>query len=303
MKKLKILVTGGAGFIGSHVVDAYISAGHSVSVIDNLSTGNPANVHPKARFYKVDIRDSAGVAAVFSREKPEIVNHQAALASVTLSLKRPLETYEVNTLGTINLLLASAPYIKKFIFASSGGAIYGQPKKIPTTEQELPSPISAYGFSKQLAEDAVRFYAGQLGFEYIILRPSNVFGPRQNNGGEGGIFAIFTALAATGSQPTIYRKESTRDYVYVTDIAKANLLATTKAKNETLHISSARQTSNQQVYEIIAKEFDWQKKPIYQAARPGEIARSALSAVKAEKMLGWQPTVSIPQGVKNMKLY
>lgn len=299
--KKRVLVTGGAGFIGSHVVDAYLALGHSVAVIDNFSTGSPANINPKARFYKVDIRDAAAVAAVMSKEKPEIVNHQAAVASITLSTERPLETYEVNTLGTINVLIAASPYVKKFIFASSGGAVYGRPKKMPTPETAPSLPVTAYGFSKELAEGAVRYYAAQYGFDYTIIRPSNVFGPRQSAYAEGGIFAIFSHLAKEQKAPTIYNKRATRDYVFVGDLVDAYVLALHKGSREVINIATGTETTNEQVYQLLAKAFSWTAKPVYKQARPGEVARSCLSFAKAKKVLGWRPRTSMTVGIEQIR--
>lgn len=298
--KKKILVTGGAGFIGSHVVDAYLALGHSVAIIDNFSTGSPANINPKARFYKVDVRDAAAVAAVMSKERPDIVNHQAAVASITLSTERPLETYEVNTLGTINVLIAAAPYIKKFIFASSGGAIYGRPKVMPTPETAPSAPVTAYGFSKELAEGAVRYYAAQYGFDYTIIRPSNVFGPRQSAYAEGGVFAIFSHLAKEQKVPTIYNKRATRDYVFVGDLVKAYVLSLTKGRKEIINISTGKETTNEQVYQTLKKAFGWTASPLYKPARPGEVARSCLSFAKAKKVLGWKPETTLMQGIEHI---
>ena len=298
IKSQRILVTGGAGFIGSHIVDAYIAAGHHVAVIDDLSTGAMGNVNPAATFYKADIRDSAELERIMRIERPEVINHQAAIVSVTQSTQKPLETYEVNTLGTINLLIAGALFMKKFILASTGGAMYSKPKKFPAAENERPTPLSPYGFSKQLAEEAVAFYAGQGGFEYTVLRYSNVFGPRQNPHGESGVMAIFTMLAAVQKQPVIYRKQTTRDYVYVGDVARASLLALEKGSGQVINIGTSKEVTNQQVYDAVAKEFKWQRKPIYKPARPGELLRSALSNVKAKRLLGWQPRVSIKEGLR-----
>jgi UDP-glucose 4-epimerase len=301
-KRLKVLVTGGAGFIGSHIVDEYVAAGYRVVIIDDLSTGSMQNINPAATFYKADIRDNVELERVLRIEKPDIVNHQAAVVSVTKSAARPLESYEVNTIGTINLLLASRGYIKKFILASTGGAMYAKPKKFPAAETEAPTPISPYGFSKQLAEEAVAFYCKQHAIDFTILRYANVFGPRQNPHGESGVIAIFTLLAQQQKQPTIYRKETTRDYVFVGDIARANLLALTKGANQIINIGTGKETSNQKVYEAVAHEFAWQQKPRYEAPRTGELLRSVLSNAKAKKVLGWVPAVSMSEGLKMIRL-
>jgi UDP-glucose 4-epimerase len=300
LKPLRIAVTGGAGFIGSHVADAYLSQGHHVVVIDDLSTGSRSNVPRAATFYKADIRDAREMNRIMAAFRPDVVNHQAAIVSVTSSTQKPLLTYEVNTLGTINLLIAAAPYIKKFILASTGGAMYSHPAKFPAAETESPTPLSPYGFSKQLAEEAVAFYAGQAGFDFTVLRYSNVFGPRQNPHGESGVMAIFSTLAAAGKKPTIYRRQTTRDYVYVGDVALANVAALTKGSGQTINIATGRETSNQQVYEAVAREFGWKQKPVYKPARPGELQRSCLAVAKANKVLNWKAQVGIADGLKRI---
>ncbi len=295
---LKIIVTGGAGFIGSHIVDVYIAAGHSVAVIDNFSTGNKNNLNPKARLYEADIRNPDELKRIFAVEKPAVVNHQAAIASVVHGSESEID--ETNVTGTKNVLEAAAPYIKKFIFASSGGALNSSPKKIPADESETPTPISAYGRSKLAGEEAVIAAAKKYSFAYCILRPSNVFGPRQNPFGEGGIVAIFTNLAKENKQPTIYREDATRDYVYALDLAHANLLALTEAANETLNIASGTEITNAKVYESIAKIFNWQQKPLLAPARPGEIFRSCLSPLKAERILKWKTLTSFQDGIAQL---
>lgn len=297
MKKQTILVTGGAGFIGSHVVDAYVRAGHRVVVVDDLSSGRRANVNPAADFRKLDIANMRAVRQLMDEVRPDILNHQAALVSVTQSTEKPLHTYEVNVMGTVNLLIAGLPYLEKVIFASTGGAMYAHPKKFPATEKEVPTPLSPYGFSKQLAEQAVAFYCTQQNVDYTILRYANVFGPRQNPHGESGVIAIFCALAAAQAQPTIYRKETTRDYVYVGDIAAANVAALTKGAGEIINIGTGKEVTNQAVYEAVREEFSWQRQPLYKSARPGELRRSVLANGKAKKLLGWRPRTSLREGL------
>ena len=195
---MKILITGGAGFIASHVADTYIKAGHKVAIVDNLLTGFRRNVNPKAKFYKADIRDLTQMQAIFKKERPEIVNHHAAIAEVVKSLRNPIPTLQTNVLGTTNVLLSFGMYgrgkNKKFIFSSTGGAIYGEPKKIPADESEERAPLSPYGLSKLLGEELIKFYARQYGFSYLIFRYPNVYGPRQNPKGEAGVIAIFGRL-------------------------------------------------------------------------------------------------------------
>lgn len=238
---MKILVTGGAGFIGSHITDLYIKAGHKVAVIDNLSYGNEKNVNPKARFYKADIKNLAAIDKIFKKNHFDIVNHHAALVEVAKSMIDPNPTFETNTNGTINLLTLGGKYgIKKFIFASTGGAIYGESKKIPTDESVEPNPLSPYGLSKYLSELAIKFYSNVYGFDYFIFRYPNVYGPRQTPKGEAGVVPIFFGLMKKGKRPTIFGDGSkTRDYAYVSDIARANLLALKKGKKETVNLGKA----------------------------------------------------------------
>jgi len=290
---MKILVTGAAGFIGSHVVDAYIAAGHDVVVIDDLSTGSKRNLNSKAKFYEADIRNLAKITEIFQIEKPEVVNHHAAFVSVTESEKA--ETMEINFTGTKNVVCQ--PGIKRFIFASTGGAMFNDPKRFPPDEQEPENPASMYGKSKQHAEQLVKEYAASKKIPYVILRYSNVFGPRQNAHGESGVVAIFCNLAGTGGTPNIYGKDTTRDYVYVGDVAKANVVALTTGEG-TYNIATGIETTNQQVFETIAQAFSWKATPNYQPLRPGEVTRSALDASKAQRELGWKPRINFEQGVR-----
>lgn len=297
---MKILVTGGAGFIGSHIVDAYINLGYKVVVIDNLSTGFRKNLNPKAKFYKVDIGDLPKIEKIFQKEKPQIVNHHAAIAEVVKSLRDPLPTLNVNVIGTINLLLAAGKIrVKKFIFSSTGGAIYGQPDKIPADENTPAIPLSPYGLSKLLGEECIKFYAKHYGFDYLIFRYPNVYGPRQNPKGEAGVVAIFSGLMRKGKQPTIFGDGSkTRDYVHIDDIVRANIIGLHKGKNEIFNLGWAKKISDQKIFDTIAKNLNFKKPPIYAPFRHGEVYQIALSAKKARKNLGWQPQISLEEGIK-----
>jgi len=295
----KILVTGGAGFIGSHIADAYIDSGYKVVVIDNLSTGFRKNLNPKAKFYKADIRDLSKLEKIFQKEKPQIVNHHAAIAQVVKSLHNPLPTINVNVIGTINLLLMAGKVgVKKFIFSSSAG-VYGQTVKIPTDENVPTVPFSAYGLSKLLAEECLRFYARDYGFDYLIFRYANAYGRRQNPKAEGGVVAIFSDLMRKGQRPTIFGDGTkTRDYVYVGDIVKANISGLKKGKNEILNLGWAKRISDQKIFDTIAQNLNFKKPPIFAPFRQGEIRQSALSAKKAKKLLDWQPKIKMEQGIR-----
>lgn len=297
---MKILVTGGAGFIGSHLVDSYIAAGHNVVVVDNLSTGSKKNLNLKAKFYKTDIQNHTKIDAIFQRERPHIINHHAALIEVTKSFRDPIATFNVNVTGTVNILLASGKYnIKKFIFSSTGGAIYGNPVKIPADENTKPSPLSPYGLSKHLSELCIKYYADLYGFEYCILRYPNVYGPRQNFGGEAGVVAIFSNLMKRNIAPIIFGDGTkTRDYVYVGDIARANLLALRRGRNETMNLGRGKEISDQEVFDTIAKHTDFNGKPKYAPFREGEVRKISITNGKAKKVLGWKPEVEFKEGVR-----
>ncbi len=300
---MKIIVTGGAGFIASHITDVYIQAGHRVVVIDNLSKGFRKNVNKKAKFYKADITNLALMERIFATEKPEVVNHHAAIAEVERSVRDPIPTLTANVLGTANALLAfghhgSGGVRRKFIYASTGGAMYGDPKRIPVNENTPTDPLSPYGLSKKLAEETIHFYATQFGFDYFIFRYANVFGPRQNPHGEAGIVAIFGAMMKAGKTPKIFGDGTkARDYVYVGDVATANLAALHKGKNVTVNIGRGIATNDREMFEAIAREADFRKKPIYAPFREGEIYRISLDASRARKILGWKPKTDIPEGV------
>lgn len=297
---MKIIVTGGAGFIGSHVADAYVKTGHKVVVIDNLATGFKKNLNPKAKFYKADIRDGKKIDEIFKKEKPDIVNHHAAIAEVVKSLRDPLPTLEVNVTGTVNLLLASGKYgVKKFIFSSTGGAIYGEPKKIPADENTKPVPLSPYGLSKHLGELIITFYAKTYEFDYCIFRYPNVYGPRQNPKGEAGVVAIFGGLMKSGKRPTIFGDGTkTRDYVYVGDITRANILALRKGKNEIMNLGWGRKMSDRHIFDAVAKQLRFEKQPVYAPYRKGEVYQIAITNAKAKKILGWKPRVKFEEGVR-----
>ena len=302
LKRKKILVTGGAGFIASHVVDEYVKLGHKVVVIDNLSTGFRKNVNKKARFYNADIRNLEVIEKIFKKEKPEVVNHHAAIAEVVKSLRNPIPTLDANVLGTVNVLISFGKYGKgkrKFIFSSTGGAIYGEPKKIPADENSPETPLSPYGLSKHLGEICIKFYAKIYGFDYLLFRYPNVYGPRQNPKGEAGVVAIFTGLMKSGKRPTIFGNGTkTRDYVYVDDIAKANVLALDKGKNVILNLGLGKKISDQDIFDELAKNLDFKEKPAYAPFRKGEVYQIAITGAKAKKILGWKPKFSFKQGIK-----
>jgi UDP-glucose 4-epimerase len=299
---MKIIVTGGAGFIASHVVDAYIAAGHKVVIVDNLSSGTRKNINPRANFYKADIRNPIALKKIFDNERPDVVNHHAAFISVPDSIKQPGLTFDINVTGTLNVLLAFAETkskSKKFIFSSTGGAIYGSPKKIPADETTPPNPLSPYALSKQIDEEMIRYYCTYYNIDYIILRYANVYGPRQKVQGGAGVFPIFTELIRRGIRPTIFGDGTKkRDYVYVGDLAQASVLALKKVKNETINIGTARETSDYQVFRGIADALGFKKEPFYTPKRKGEVEAISLSYKKAKRLLGWEPKIKFAEGVR-----
>jgi len=299
--KYKILVTGGAGFIGSNLVDKLLEEGHSVVVVDNLSTGNINLLSPLALFYQQDIRDYKVMDIIFETHHFDYVFHLAAQISVPESVENPKKDAEINILGTLNILSLSVKYgIKKIIFSSSGGAIYGENAPIPTTEEFSPNPISPYAISKLACEHYIRFFSKEFNLDYTILRYSNVYGPKQTPKGEAGVVAIFTENMLNNQDVFIYGNgEQIRDFVHVYDVIQANILSLNKAKNEIINISSGEATSINELFNIMKEETNYNKKPIYHPKRPGDLELSVLSNEKAKRILNWQPSFNLKEGVKN----
>lgn len=287
---MRILVTGGAGFIASHITDTYVKAGHQVSVIDNLQHGFKRNLNKRAVFYQADICDLKALRRIMAKVKPTVVNHHAAIAEVIVSVSNPLPTMTVNVQGTINLLLVSGEVgIKKFIFASTGGAIYGDTQHRPTTEAEPTLPVSPYGLSKLLAEECITYYSRMHRFNYVIFRYPNVFGLRQDPNGEAGVIAIFAQLLQNGKPVTIFGDGSkTRDYLYIPDVVRANLLALRRGINCTLNLGRGKEISDQMVFDTINHFLPQTPTATYQPIRSGEVIRSCLRASLATRTLGWK---------------
>jgi UDP-glucose 4-epimerase len=300
---MKIIVTGGAGFIGSHIVDRYVAAGHTVVVIDDLLTGFKRNLNPKAKFYDADIRDHKAMDRIFKKERPHIVNHLAAIAEVVKSLRDPIPTLQTNLLGIANLLLAFGKYgqgkNRKFIFSSTGGAMYGAPKRLPADENEETITLSPYGLSKHLGEETVKFYARQYNFDYFIFRYANVYGPRQNPKGEAGVVAIFGGLMKAGKSPIIFGDGTkARDYVYVEDIARANVIALRRGKNDVVNLGWGKLVTDQMIFDLVAKASGFKGKVRHAPYRKGELYKISLDARKAKKILGWKPEVTLADGIR-----
>lgn len=297
---MRILVTGGAGFIGSHVVDAYVDAGRDVAVLDDLSTGVQENLNPKAKFYEGSITDQAFVESVANEVKPEILNHHAAHIHVGRSVEDPLFDATINIDGTINLMqaLKDLGTCKKVIFASTGGAMYGH-KQTPFSEDMMPAPLSPYGVSKRAAELYLGFYHEQYGIPFVALRYANVYGPRQNPHGEAGVVSIFSKKIIKKDQPIINGDGTqTRDYVYVDDIVRANMLATEKDVTGAFNIGTKRETDVNDIFRLVNDAFGTDWKEVHGPPRPGEQKTSLLSYQKAKDTLGWEPNVSIEKGIK-----
>jgi UDP-glucose 4-epimerase len=300
---MKVLVTGGAGFIGSHVVDVLIQAGDQVVVVDNLSSGSIGNIHESAKFYQMDL-GAPELKDLFETEKPDSVIHLAAQISVTRSVQDPMTDARVNILGSLNLISNCINYkISKLVYASSC-ALYGQPQYFPLDENHPVNPLSPYGVSKHTVEHylATRYYLN--GLSYVVLRYANVYGPRQNPFGEGGVVAIFSQKMLSGEQPTIFGQgDKTRDYVYVSDVVRANILALKSGITGIYNISTGLETPDQTIFDLVKNECHYQGQPVYAAERPGEIKRIFLSFQNAERALHWQPQVTLKNGISTTVAY
>ncbi len=302
---MKVLVTGGAGFIGSNIVDRYLALGHEVAIVDDLSTGSAANLNPDATFYEVDITDPEALEQVFAREKPEVVNHHAAQMDIQRGVREPGFDAIVNIVGSIYLIETGIRHgLRKMIYASSGGACYGNPEAIPATEETAIRAVSQYGVSKHTVEHYLWLYRHNDGLSYTVLRYANVYGPRQNPGGEAGVTAIFAMLMLRGEEPKIFGKgDKTRDYVFVDDVVEANVLALTGGDNEVFNISTGIETTDRQVFDAVAAAAGYSKPPVFAPERKGEIRRTALSPQKAKDVLGWEPTVAFEEGCRRVVEY
>ncbi len=298
---MKVLVTGGAGFIGSHVVDVMLEAGHQVSIVDNLwkrGGGRMENVNPQARFYAVDVRD-AQLADVFEAERPEVVCHLAAQHSVSVSTESPTYDADVNILGLINLLETCTRYgTRKIIFASSA-ATYGTVEKMPVNEDTPQRPESPYGITKMASEHYLRYWKKVYGLDYTALRYGNVYGPRQDPSGEAGVIAIFTHAILNQDQVRIdWDGEQQKDYVFVRDVARANLLALSRGSGEAYCIATGKGTSVNELYGQLTDWAGYQVDVNHAPRRPGDIRLSYFDCSKAEEHLGWAPEFDLQEGMR-----
>ena len=297
---MKVLITGGAGFIGSHIADLLIEAGHALVIVDDLSNGKEENINPKATFYPVSILDKT-LPDIFKRESIDVVIHHAAQISVRESVKDPLHDMEINIKGSLLLLeQCSTCTIKKFIFASTGGALYGEQDYFPADENHPTRPLSPYAIAKLSTEKYLSFYHNTHKLPYVTLRYANVYGPRQDPHGEAGVVAIFTQRMLQGKQPTVNGDgNQTRDFVYVHDIARANLLALESPFIGELNIATGIETSINTIFQEIRNLLSPNTPEIHGPPMPGEQLRSVLSYEKAKSILGWEPTVPLVEGLKH----
>jgi UDP-glucose 4-epimerase len=297
---VKILVTGAAGFIASHVADAYVGAGHEVVILDDLSRGAKRNVNKKARFYQCDVRDRQAVEDIFLTEKPAIINHHAAQMDVRRGVREPLFDAQVNILGSLNLIESAAAHgAKRFIYVSTAGAGYGEPKQMPVPEDYPLNPITPYGISKHTVEHYLFTFQFLYGLEYVVLRYGNVYGPRQNSQGEAGVFAIFSEQMMAGVQPVIYGDgKKVRDYVYISDVVAANVAALDRGTNEIFNIGGGVATPDLEIFERVRDLLGKTVEPRYLPRRPGEIDKICLDISKAARLLGWLPQVPLADGAR-----
>ncbi|MFA6296248.1 MAG: SDR family NAD(P)-dependent oxidoreductase [Patescibacteria group bacterium] len=298
---MKILVTGGAGFIGSHIVDKLIAENNEVVVIDNLSTGKKENLNNKAKFYQADIKNFEDVEKVFEQEKPEYICHQAAHASVSESVKDPIYDAENNILGSINIIKLAIKYnIKKIVFASTGGAMYGDAEIIPTPEKSETKPVSPYAVTKLAVEKYLYCFNFLNKLNYTILRYANVYGPKQDPFGEAGVVAIFSQKIVNNEQPIINGDgKYTRDYVYVTDIANANLLALKSEKSQNIYnVGTGIETDVNTIFQNLSKISGKNIPEKHGEARKGDHRKGAIDSTKIKQELNWQPTVKLEDGLK-----
>ena len=293
------LVTGGAGFIGSHLVDRLLSLEYKVVIADNLSTGKLKNLNPGATFHHIDITHSS-VYEMFQREEPDLVFHLAAQTSVTHSTKDPIKDGEINVLGTLRLLEAARRCgIEKFIYSSTGGALYGDPESIPCSDGHPVAPISPYGLSKYLGEQYLELYRRLHRLKYVSLRYGNVYGPRQDPHGEAGVVAIFTQAMLEGKQPQIFGDgNQERDFVSVEDVVDANIIAIDRGDGTAYNIGTGQSTSVNQIFELLKSIIAYKWDPERGPGRPGEVYQISLDSSRAAQELGWTPQVTLEDGLR-----
>lgn len=301
---MRVLVTGGAGFIGSNIVDALIERGDRVAVLDNLSTGFSRNLNPQAIFFKRDLCDP-GLEEVFHEFKPDVINHHAAQTSVVRSVREPSYDATVNIMGSLNLIQEAIKHgVRKFVYACTGGALYGEPQYLPADEKHPINPPAPYGLSKHIVEYYLNLYGVNEELSWVSLRYANVYGSRQNPKGEAGVVAIFALQMLQDKPCTIYGKgDKTRDYVHVSDIVRLNLLAMDSPNRTYYNAGSGLETTDQEIFDTLAELLKYHKKPFYAPVRKGEVYRICLNSAKVEKDLGWRPEVGLREGLQKTLAY
>lgn len=297
---MRILVTGGAGFIGSNVVDRFVAEGHEVAVFDDLSSGFREFVNPRARLFVGDLAEAAAVEAAIAEFRPEVVDHHAAQIDVRKSVSDPVWDARVNVLGSIGLLQACVKHgVRKVVYASTGGALYGEGRQLPATEDHPVNPEAPYGASKHTVEHYLYIWKLLHGLDYTVLRYPNVYGPRQNPHGEAGVNAIFIGLMLEGKRPRIFGDgEAVRDYLYVEDVVEANVLALSGASGEMLNLGTGVGTSVNDIVRELANIIGFHEGAVHEPPRPGEVQRIYLDASRAKRSLGWSPKVPFAEGLR-----
>jgi UDP-glucose 4-epimerase len=295
---MRVLVTGGAGFIGSHLTDALLARGDEVAVVDDLSAGRAGRLDERAALHKLSVSAAAALAALTADLRPELICHLAAQIDVRASVAAPAVDAQANVVGTVNVLEAAREIGARVLFCSTGGALYGRDAPIPSLEDVLPLPESPYGVAKHCAEQYVGLYNRLHGTAHTVLRFANIYGPRQDPSGESGVVPIFCSQVLAGDRPTIYGDGSqTRDYVYVGDAVAAFLAAADRGRPGTWNIGTGREVSVLELAGVIGKVAGRPVDPVFAPPRPGELQRSALAVEAAERDLGWRPATSLDAGV------
>lgn len=297
---MKVMVTGGAGFIGSHVVDGCLAAGHDVVVLDDLSTGKRSNLDPRARLHVADLTDQPAVERVVDAERPEVICHLAAKANVRESMVEPILYAQVNIIGSLSVLEAARNHgVRKVVYASTGGAVYGEPEYLPVDEQHPIKPVDPYGASKHHVEHYLFIYGLHFGLDYTILRYPNVYGPRQDPFGEAGVVAIWAERMLHGKEAVINGSgEQQRDFCYVGDVARGNVLALTRGSREIYNLGTGVGTSINQVYALLREATGYQGPEVHGPAKQGEVLRTWLDVAKAREGLGWEAQVPLREGLQ-----
>jgi UDP-glucose 4-epimerase len=298
---MRVVVTGGVGFIGSHLTDAFAARGDDVAVVDDFSAGRPSRLDERASLHKLSVTDSPGLRDLVAAFRPELICHLAAQIDVRVSVARPAADAEANVIGTINVLEAARAVGARVLLASTGGALYGRDAPIPSLEDVLPLPESPYGIAKHCAEQYMGLYNRLHGTAHSALRLANVYGPRQDPGGEAGVVPIFCSRVLAGARPTIFGDGSaTRDYVYVGDVVAAFLAAADRRRPGTWNIGTGTEVSVRELASVISEVTGRPVDPVFAPARPGELQRSALAVERAYRDLDWTAAVRLPDGVRSV---